>query len=74
MGDRASSKSVYNILCQYMRDRPDLGIGKAVCDSVLEPLNPFDSKVKRAPRRWFVLFVLLGGTLVGFFAYFNDLV
>ena len=74
MSDRANSKSVYNILRQYLRDRPDLGIGKAACDSVLEPLNPFDSKAKRAPRRWFVLFALLGGTLVGCFAYFNDLV
>ena len=74
MDDRASSKSAYNIVWQYLRDRPDLGIGKAACDSVLEPLNPFDSKARRAPRRWFVLFVVLAGALLGFFAYFKDLV
>jgi hypothetical protein len=69
-----SSESVYGILRQYLRDRPDLGITKAVCDSVLQPLNPFNSKATRAPRRWFVLFVLLAGTLLGCFIYFNDLI
>jgi hypothetical protein len=73
MSDRASSKSVYGVLWQYLSNRPDLGIRKAACDSVLEPLNPFDSKAKRVPRRWFVLFVMGVGTLLGCFAYFNDL-
>jgi hypothetical protein len=51
-----------------------LGIGNAIRDSVLEPLNPFDSKAARAARRWFVLFMLLGGSLLGCFVYFNHLI
>jgi hypothetical protein len=74
MSDRSDARSVYGILCQYLRDRLDLGIGKAVRDSVLEPLNPFDTKAARAPRRSFVLFVLLGGSLLGCFVYFNHLI
>jgi hypothetical protein len=71
MSDRSTTKSVYGSLRQYLRERSDLGIGKAVRDSVLEPLNPFDTKAARAPRRWFVLFMLLGGSLLGCFVYFN---
>jgi hypothetical protein len=74
MSDRSTTKFVYGSLRQYLRDRSDLGIRKAVRDSVLEPLNPFDTKATRAPRRWFVLFMLLGGSLVGCFVYFNHLI
>ena len=73
MSDRVSTKSVYDVLRQYLRQRPDLGFAHAALDSVLEPLNPFDPKARRTPRRWFVLFVLLGGALVGCFLYFNNL-
>ena len=74
MSDSTTTQSVFGILRQYLHDRSDLGIGNAARDSVLEPLNPFDTKAARAPRRWFVLFVLLGGSLLGCFAYFNNLV
>ena len=74
MSDSMTTKSVFGTLRQYLRDRSDLGIGKAVGDSVLEPLNPFDSNAARAPRRWFVLFGLLGELLLGCFVYFNHLI
>ena len=74
MSDRAGSKSVHNALGQYLSDRTDLGVGKAVCDAVLEPVNPFAPKAARLPRRWFVLFALLVGTLLGCFVYFNNLI
>jgi hypothetical protein len=74
MSDRSTTKSVYGSLRQYLGERLDLGIGKATRDSVLEPPNPFDPKARRAPRQWFVLFVLLGGALLGCFVYFNDLI
>lgn len=74
MNDSISTESVYDVLRQYLRQRPDLGFAHAVLDSVLEPLNPFDPKARRAPRRWFVLLVLLGGALAGCFLYFNNLI
>ena len=72
MSDSTTTKSVFGTLRQYLRDRSDLGIGKAVRDSVLEPLNPFDTRAARAPRRWFVLLLLLAAMVFGFFLYFNN--
>ena len=74
MSDRAGSKLVHSVLIQYLSNRPDVGVGKAVRDAVLEPANPFDPKAARLPRRWFVLFALLAGTLLSCFAYFNNLI
>ena len=74
MSDRAGSKSVHGVLIQYLSNRPDVGVGKAVRDAVLEPANPFDPKAARLPRRWFVLFALLVGTVLSCFAYFNNLI
>ena len=65
---------MHSVLIQYLSNRPDVGVGKAVRDAVLEPANPFDPKAARLPRRWFVLFALLAGTLLSCFAYFNNLI
>ena len=72
--DRAGSKSVHRALSQYLSNRSDVGVGKAVRDGMLEPANPFEPKATRLPRRWFVLCALLAGTLLGCFAYFNNLI
>lgn len=67
------TKNVHAALCQYLRSRPEIGIFKAVCDSVLEPRNPFAPQVARTPRRWFVLFVVIAALLLATFAYFGNL-
>ena len=74
MSDAVSTKSVYDVLRQYLRQRPDLGFAHAALDFVLEPLNPFDPEARRAPRPWFVVFALLVGALAGCFLYFNNLI
>jgi hypothetical protein len=66
-----SVKAVYHDLRQYERQRPDLGVGKAVLDRVLEPASPFDRKGARPPQRWFVLCALLAALGFGCFVYFN---
>ena len=71
MSERMNSKSVYSILRRHLRNRPDLGMGKAMLDTVLDPANPFDSRVRRTARRWFVFFIFVGGALMGCFVYFN---
>jgi len=73
MNERDRYRQVYDALGQYFRNRPDVGVGKAVRDAVLEPANPFDPKAARRPRRWFVLFSLLTAMALGFFFYFNNL-
>ena len=74
MNERDRYRQVYDALGQYFRNRPDVGVGKALRDAVLETANPFEPKATRPPRRWFVLFALLAGTLLGCFAYFNNLI
>ena len=73
MTERESVKPVYRALRQYLRNREDIGVGKAIRDGVLEPANPFDPKDARPPRRWFVLFSLLAAMAFGCFIYFNNL-
>ena len=74
MKSTMTSKSVYGILRRHLRKQPDLGMGKGMLDGVLDPANPFDSGIRRTARRWFVLFALIGGALLGCFVYFNDLI
>ena len=74
MTERFGRKQVHDGLGQYIRNRTDIGVGKGLRDAVLEPANPFAPKAARLPRRWFVLFVLLVGTLLGCFVYFNNLI
>lgn len=66
-------KHVYDVLRQYARKRPDIGVGKALRDGVLEPASPFDSKSVRSPQRWFVLLSLLAIFMFACFVYFNRL-
>ena len=73
MTDRTSGKQVYEALRQYMRSRPDVGLGKAMRDEMLESANPFDGKAARPPRRWFVLSCLVSALVFGCFCYFNNL-
>jgi hypothetical protein len=73
MADPFTVKPVYNALSQYIRNRADIGAGKAMLDGVLEAANPFDPKTARPPRRWFVLLSLLAAMVLGFFVYFNNL-
>lgn len=68
-----SAKPVHAALCRYMRNRPDIGVRKALLDGVLEARNPFEAKGARFPRRWFVLFALLATSLLGCFVYFGNL-
>ena len=65
MKSTMTSKSVYLILRRHLRNQPDLGMCKAVLDWVLAPGSLFDSRIRRTARRWFVLFALIGGALLG---------
>ena len=73
MADPFTVKPVYNALSQYLRNRADIGAGRAMRDGVLEPSNPFERKAPRPPRRWFVLLSLVFALVFGCFSYFNNL-
>jgi len=55
-----NSKSVYSILRRHLRNRLDLGMGKAMLETVLNPANPFDTRVRRTTRRWLGFFIFVG--------------
>ena len=66
-----TAKEVYTALRQNLRSRPDLGLGKAVAECVLEPPNPFEPGVVRKPQRWFVLLGIISLAALEAFVYFN---
>ena len=73
MADALKVEQVYNVLRQYARKRPDIGVAKALLDTVLEPASPFESKGARSPKPWFVLWSLMAILMFACFAYFNRL-
>jgi len=73
MAEPLNTKKVYESLRRYLRQRPDMGVGKGLLGCVLEPSSPFDSESKRLPKRWFVLSVLLTVSAFGCFVYFNSI-
>ena len=73
MADPFTIKPVYNALSQYIRNRADIGAGRAMRDGVLEPPNPFERKAARPPRHWSVLLSLVFALVFGCFSYFNNL-
>ncbi len=73
MADALTVKQVYDVLRQYARKRPDIGVGKALLDGAFEPASPFESKGVRSPNRWFVLPSLLAVFMFACFVYFNRL-
>ncbi len=64
-------QEVHSRLNDYLRGRPELGLGTAILHVVLEPPNPFEPETRRRPRKEFVLAALWLVTLAGVFIYFN---
>lgn len=71
MAEHCSPNDVHGMLAEYLHNRPEVGVWKAVATRILEPRNPFEPESIRRPQRWFVLFVLILLTWVGAFIYFN---
>lgn len=71
MAKAVTAREVYSLLHHSLSGRPDLGISKAIADTVLEPQNPFEPDATRRPQRWFVLAGVVAAATVGCFVYFN---
>jgi hypothetical protein len=71
MAKTVTVREVYLALEENLRKRPDLGLGKAVVDVVLESPNPFEPQAARRPQRWFVFVSVMAAALAGSFLYFN---
>jgi len=66
-----SQQEVRSWVKDYLKRRPELGLGKAILLVVLEPPNPFEQEGRPRPRKGFLLAVLWLLALVGVFVYFN---
>ena len=71
MATERTAKEVHGMLTKYLGSRPDLGLWKSILHVAFEPQNPFEPRLRRRPRRDFVLIVVLAGMPVGAFVYFN---
>ncbi len=56
---------------EHLRQRRDLGLGRAVANMILEPWNPFDPRARRRPKVGFILVTSLFAIAVSWFVYFN---
>jgi len=66
-----ASRDVHAWIKEFLRQRPDIGLGSGIRDMIFEPRNPFDSTARRKPRTGFVLGTILFAVSVGCFCYFN---
>jgi hypothetical protein len=71
MAEHVSAKEIHTVLEQYLHDRSDLGISKAITARILESRSPFEPQSIRRPQRWFVLSLFVSLALTGVFTYFN---
>ena len=71
MAEHVSAKEIHTVLEQYLHDRSDLGISKAITARILEPRNPFEPELHQRPQRWFVVLLLVAFASTGAFTYFN---
>ena len=55
----------------YFRDRPELGLRKAILAMILEPAHLFEPKKPRFPEKSFVLLAIWILGLLSVFVYFN---
>ncbi len=67
------TRSVHAALLRYLRERPDLGVRKALAEAFLEARNPFEPEAVRPLRPWVVLFAVLLTCLLAAFLGFGNL-
>jgi hypothetical protein len=64
-------RDVHTWINEFLRQRPDIGLGSAIGDMMFEPRNPFDVRARRKPKTGFWLGAILFAAFLGCFSYFN---
>lgn len=67
-----TQKEVRSWLRDYLKGRPELGLGRACTGLALEPPNPFEPDRRRPLKKVFVLVAFWLLVLAAVFAYFNS--
>lgn len=68
---QVTAKEVHEMLDEYLGNRSDLGLWRAVTTLVMEPKKVFETESIRKPQQWFVLFSIVSLAAIGAFVYFN---
>jgi hypothetical protein len=55
----------------YFSRRPDIGLAKAMANSVLNPRNPFAREERRRPKPGFLFAAGIFAGVIAWFLYFN---
>lgn len=71
--ERITPKDMDQMMRQYLGRRSDLGLWNALTSQIFEPQNPFDTRSRIKPQRWFVLLVVSSTAAMAAFVYFNFL-
>jgi hypothetical protein len=69
--ERITPGEVDRILREHLRPRSDLGLWNGLAARIFEPQNPFETRSRRKPQRWFALLVISAFSAVAAFVYFN---
>jgi len=69
---QVTAKEVHEMLDEYLGNRSDLGLWRAVTTLVMEPQKVFEAESIRKPQRRFVLFSIVSLAAIGAFVYFNS--
>jgi hypothetical protein len=72
MAMQVTAKDVHEMLDEYLGNRSDLGVWRAVTTPVMEPKKVFETESIRKPQRWFVLFSIVSLAAIGAFVYFDS--
>ena len=59
------------MLQRYLDQRPDIGLRKAVTNTILQPVNPFETEARRQPKTAALIAVAALAATSCCFAYFN---
>ena len=71
MPGRNKVKEVHETLKQYLHNRSDLGVWKAVTTCLMEARNPFEPESRRKPRHGLLVFSIFWLMAVAAVIYFN---
>jgi hypothetical protein len=71
MPTQVSSHEVHAWIKESLGHRSDVGLRKAIVNTLFEPASPFDPRARRKPKAGFVIGAILFLAAVICFCYFN---
>ena len=71
MAPPVAPRDVHAWIKEFLRQRPDIGLRKAIVNMFFVTPNPFDPRARRIPKTGFLVGTILFAASLGCFCYFN---